>query len=58
VVLNISLLVYDVSPWLVFASWFSYALENQVVRIFICLLFYYRFCLRHSLPLHVSSLYL
>jgi len=58
VVLDISLLVYDVFPWLVIASWFSYALENRVDRVFFCLLFYYRICLRHSLPLHVSSLYL
>jgi len=58
VVLDISLLVYDVFPWLVIASRFSYALENWVDRVFFCLLFYYRFCLRHSLPLHASSLYL
>jgi len=36
VILNFSLLVYDVFPWLVIASWFSYALENWVVRIFFC----------------------
>ena len=55
---DVSLLVYDVFPWLVIASWFSYTLENRVVRVFFCLLFYYRFCLRHSSPLHASSLYL
>ena len=35
-ILDVSLLVYDVFPWMVFASWFSYALENRVVRISFC----------------------
>jgi len=37
VVWDISILVYDVFPWLVLASWFWYALEKWVVRIFFCL---------------------
>ena len=35
-VLDISILVYDVFPWLVYASRFSYASENWVVRVFFC----------------------
>jgi len=36
VVLDISLLVYDVFPWMVVASWFGYALEKWVDSVFFC----------------------
>ena len=38
-ILDFSSLVYDIFTSLVFASWFSYALENWVVRIFLRRLF-------------------
>ena len=33
---RISLLVYDVFPWSVIASWFSYAQKNWLLRVFFC----------------------
>ena len=33
---RISLLVYDVFPWLVNASWFSYARKKWLLRVFLC----------------------
>ena len=33
---RISLLVYDVFPWSVNASWFSYARKKWLLRVFFC----------------------